>query len=122
MYEIIDLSQIDRDGHNAEKEVIELIKPFRRRTTVFPSHSIQNSFFVDILKEELKISGFHVYNAPFYTMGWPGNAPIEDLQDLIKQAIINSQNDGYVIGLISNFSHYSLSEYIMRMKMIKLKH
>lgn len=35
MYEIIDLSQIDIKSQDAGKEVLELVKPFRKRTNVF---------------------------------------------------------------------------------------
>ena len=81
MYEIIDLSQIDMESQNAEKEVLELIKPFRRRTSVFISYSNRYRSFAKQLESELIKRGFKAWDMDFY---WdvdfhesqiPGTAP-----------------------------------------------
>ena len=39
MFETIELSEIDLESPNVEQEILNLIKPFERRTTVFISYS-----------------------------------------------------------------------------------
>lgn len=106
MYEIIDLSQIDMESQNAEKEVLELIKPFRRRTSVFISYSNRYRSFAKQLESELIKRGFKAWDMDFY---WdvdfhesqiPGTAPAGTWDFLTKRSIEASLSNGYVIGLI----------------------
>ena len=117
MYEIIDLSQIDMDSKDAEKEVLELIKPFSRRTSVFISYSNKYRPFAKQLESELIKRGFKAWDMDFY---WdvdfhesqiPGTAPVGTWNFLTKRSIEASLSNGYVIGLIGDdYSAYSVKE------------
>lgn len=117
MYEIIDLSQIDMDSKDAEKEVLELIKPFKRRTSVFISYSNKYRSFAKQLESELIKRGFKAWDMDFY---WdvdfhesqiPGTAPAGTWDFLTKRSLEASLDNGYVIGLIGeDYSAYSIKE------------
>lgn len=111
MYEIIDLSQIDMDSKDAEKEVLELIKPFKRRTNVFLSYNNKERSFAKQLEFELIKKGFKAWDADFYADMIPGNAPEGTWDFMIKQSIKATLDNGYVIGVIDDdYSAYSIKE------------
>ena len=107
MYEIIDLSQINLETPDVEGDIIRLIKPFKRRASVFLSYNYKDKSFVDQLQTQLQSVGFIIADADFGF--WPGNAPIGDLKFLLQKKIKTTLDNGYVIGLISN-SRYVISE------------
>lgn len=109
MYEIIDLSQINLETPNAERDIIRLIKPFKRRTSVFLSYNYKDKAFADQLHIQLQSASFKTADADFFGP-WPGNAPVEDFDILIKNTIKATLDEGYVIGLISNNTGFNISE------------
>jgi len=111
MYEIVDLSQINMESQNAEKEVLELIKPFRKRTSVFISYNNNDRSFAKQLESECIKRGFKAWDADFYADMIPGNAPEGTWEFLIKQSIKATLDNGYVIGVIDDdYSAYSVKE------------
>lgn len=111
MYETIDLSQIDMGGQDAEKDVLKLIKPFRRRTSVFISYSNKDRSFAKQLKSELIKRGFEAWDMDFYEFQIPGSAPTGTWDFLAKQSIKATLSNGYVIGLIGeDYSVYIVKE------------
>ena len=111
MCEVIDLSLIDMKSVNVEKEVLELIKPFRRRTNIFISYNIKDQTFARQLEFELIKRGFKAWNADFYTDKIPGNAPEGTWEPLLKQSIKATLDNGYVIGVIGEYNtEYSIKE------------
>lgn len=52
MYETIDLSQVDFDSPNIEQEILDLIKPFHRRTSVFLSYNRNEQYIASQLKKQ----------------------------------------------------------------------
>lgn len=119
MYEVVDLSQIDMDGQDAEKEVLELIKPFRRRTKVFLSFSNDDRVLAYNVKSELTKEGFTVvdsdsvyYEAEDGMYGAAGSAYYyQDLDRLVKifvdAYIENTLKEGYVVSLLGMTSYKS---------------
>ena len=111
MYEIIDLSQINIESQNAEKEVLELIKPFRKRTSVFISYNNNDRSFAKQIESECIKRGFKAWDADFYAKMIPGNAPEGTWDFLIKQSIKATLDNGYVIGVIDDdYSAYCVKE------------
>lgn len=101
MYEVIDLSKIDTNKSNSYKDVLGLIKPFKRRTSVFLCYSHKDAELARELTSQLQALGFKTADADFYGP-WPGNASIGDLETLIKTTIKLTLDEGYVIGLVSS--------------------
>ena len=66
MYETIDLSQINLNSPTIEQDILNLIKPFERRTSVFLSYSRDDQFLASQLKKQLNRVGFDVWDADFY--------------------------------------------------------
>lgn len=101
MYEIIDLSKIDLDSTTLENEILELIKPFERRTSVFLSYSNKDYLLAKEILKTLDLYGFKGFDADFYGP-WSGNAPWQDLKRLIRISIEGTLDNGYVVHLISS--------------------
>lgn len=123
MYEIIDLSRIDIDSHDIEKNVISLIKPFRRRTKVFLSFYDDCWKLSSMVKHTLEEKGFTVkdsetvyYEAEDGMRGAEASAYYyQDLDRLVKifveSYIKTILDDGYVVSLISRKSYRSEYQY-----------
>lgn len=113
MYEVIDLSQIDIRSQYAEKEVLGLIKPFKRRTSVFISRTMIDKETEDILIPLFSILGMNGFNVTDLRWGLAATDSMSDSEweDLMKHNIQETLNNGYVIGLIGkNYSKYSIKE------------
>lgn len=111
MYEVIDLSQINLKSQNAEKEILELIKPFKRRTNVFLSYAYQDRYFAKQLESEFFKREFKVWEMDFYEDQIPGTASIDTWEFLIKKSIQSTLDNGYFIVLIGeDYSEYSINE------------
>lgn len=104
MYEVVDLSQIDLDNSDAE-DILRLIKPFIRRTTVY----ISRSYFSEITNSpylycELRNAGFQVLDLRY---GLTGNEISDmDFDSEMKKQLKSTLNDGYLIVLIENSNYY----------------
>lgn len=109
MYEVVDLSQINLETPDAEGDIIRLIKPFKRRASVFVSYNYKDKPFADQLHFQLQSAGFKTADADFFGP-WSGSAPVEDSDILIKNTIKATLDAGYVIGLISNNTGFNISE------------
>ena len=111
MYEIIDLSQIDINSLEISQEVIELIKPFKRRASVFVSYHYSNRVFAKLLEAECLKMGFKAWDMDFYDDQIPGNAPSGTWNFLTRCSIEATLDKGYFIVLISKkSSEYSVKE------------
>ena len=112
MYEIIDLSQIDMDGRDAEKEVLELIKPFRRRTNVFLCYAHEDGYLAKLIKDELTLQGFKTddissldsQSAFGYLEG------LDKWTETIRQQVISTLSNGYFLYLIGSSLSYFIQE------------
>ena len=116
MYEVIDLSQVDMKSPNVEKDVLNLIKPFKRRASVFISYHDSDREFAKQLEEECLRWGFKAWDMDFYDWQIPGNAPSVTWDFLTRRSIEATLDNGYLIGLISkNSSEYGnkLIEYAL---------
>lgn len=114
MYEVIDLSQINLKGQDVEKEVLELIKPFKRRTKVFINNDHKDSKIRSIVKTIFEAEGFSVVDSTsiFYD-AWcnipGGSATWADDVDRLSRMFLRSEiestlNEGYFVSLISTTS------------------
>ena len=114
MYEIIDISQIDMNSQDAETEVLELIKPFKRRTKIFINNDHKDSKISSIVKTTFEAEGFSVVDSTsiFYD-AWkniPGGSATwaDDVDRLsrifLKSEIVSTLNEGYFVSLISTTS------------------
>ena len=111
MFEIIDLSDINIDSPNVEQEILNLIKPFKRRTTVFLSYSRNDETLAAQLKNQLKIAGFNVWDADYYLDKMPGVTTGRDWNSLIRQSIKATLEEGYFIALLGDTpSKFSFEE------------
>ena len=111
MFETIELSEIDLESPNVEQEILDLIKPFERRTTVFISYSRNDQDVASKLNKQLNRVGFEVWDADFYFDMMPGTATGQDWSTLIKQSIRATLDKGYVIALLGdNHSGMSIEE------------
>lgn len=115
MYEVVDLTKIFANKPNVEKDVLNLIKPFKRRTTVFLSYCRHDQSFAMQLKNQLNLAGFNVYNTDFH------NSKVINScmgMDVIKREIIETLDNGYVVGLIGEkSSNFSMEELKFAYKM-----
>lgn len=114
MYEVIDLSQINMESQDAEKEVLELIKPFKRRTKIFINNDHKDSKISSIVKTTFEAEGFSVVDSTsiFYD-AWcnisGGSATWADDVDrlsriFLRSEIISTLNKGYFVSLLSTTS------------------
>ena len=111
MYETIDLSQINLNSPTIEQDILNLIKPFERRTSVFLSYSRDDQFLASQLKKQLNRVGFDVWDADFYFNQMPGVATDPDWSSLIKTSIKETLDDGYFIALLGDrLGEYSMDE------------
>lgn len=111
MYETIDLSQVDFDSPNIEQEILDLIKPFHRRTSVFLSYNRNEQYIASQLKKQLNRVGFDVWDADLYLDKMPGNSTQKDWNTLIKTSIRATLDKGYFIVLLGErLSDYSIDE------------
>lgn len=112
MYEIIDLSKIDIDSQNAEKEVLELIKPFRRRTSVFLCYASEDKNIAKLVCDYLILQGFNVNDISLFdTQEWYryfGN--LEKWTEAIRQQVVSTLSDGYFLYLIGSSQSYFIQE------------
>lgn len=103
MYEIVDLSKIDMGSQDAEKEVIELIKPFRKRTNVFVCCAHEDSSLAELVKGELRLQGFSVADIPLLDS--------QCLYQKVSQVIETTLSNGYFLYLIGkSVSHFCQAE------------
>lgn len=109
MYEIIDLTQIDIEGQNAEKEVLELVKTFLKRINVFLFCVHQDGNLVALLKDYLTLQGFNVTDISCYK-NLNKYSKLEERTDAIYSAIINMPKNGYLLFLIGDFESYFMYE------------
>lgn len=111
MYETIDLSQVDLDSPNIVQEILNLIKPFHRRTSVFLSYSRNDQSIASQLQKQLKRVGFDVWDADFYLDKVPGVVTQQDWETLIKTSISATLDKGYFIALLGDkLGDFSISE------------
>ena len=112
MYEIIDLSQIDMGGQDAEKEVLELVKPFRKRTNVFLCCAHQDGNLATLLKDYLTLQGFKYTDIAFFDSQYMyrlcGN--LEKWTETIRQQVISTLRNGYFLYLIGDSQSYFIQE------------
>ena len=103
MYEIIDLSQIDLNNPEAEKDVLNLIKPFKRRASVFINYDYYKDYtFAKQLEFECKKNGFQAWDMDFYVNQTSGSGlELNNWEFLTKQSIKATLYSGYYIGIIS---------------------
>lgn len=114
MYEVIDLSQIDLGNPNVDKEVLELIHPFKRRTKVFLNFQHKDDDPGTLVKQQFERKGFSVVdsNTIFYD-AWnniPGGSAswaydVDCLAKIfLRGEIETTLQDGYFVCLISQKS------------------
>lgn len=96
MYEIIDLNQIEIGAPDIQEHVTSLIKPFKRRTTVFLSYSRNDSTLANCIRDELLSAGFKVFDE---NNDIPSGVIINDF---IANKIQCTLDNGYFIPIISN--------------------
>ena len=112
-YDIIDISQIDLDSPDVDKEVRGLIWPFIRRTSVFISRSMIDKETEDVLLPLFSILGMNDFNVTDLRWGLSTTDSVSDYEweKLMKHNIRETLNNGYVIWLIGkNYSKYSIKE------------
>lgn len=111
MYETINLSQVDLDSPYVEQEIVNLIKPFERRTTVFLSYSRNDQSTALQLRTQLIRVGFDVWDADFYFNEMPGTSSGQDWSTLIKTSIKATLDKGYFVALLGDrLGDYSIDE------------
>lgn len=112
MYEIIDLSKIDIESHDADKDVMELIKPFRVRTNVFFCNGNKDHNLARLVETHLALQGFKVTDISCFEdqsmyrhfdglKGWT---------DAIHEAISSTLKNGYFLYLIGDSESYLVYE------------
>lgn len=105
MYEVIDLFQVDMKSPNVEKDVLNLIKPFKRRASVFVNYSDKEYTFAKLLESECLKNGFQAWDMDFYVNQTSGFGPeLNNWEFLTKQSIKATLYNGYYIGIISSDS------------------
>ncbi len=112
MYEIIDLSQVNLDSQDAEKEVLELIRPFRRRTNVFLCYAHEDQNLAKFVKDYLTLQGFNVNDISLFdTQEWYRNfGSLEKWTEAIRQQVIATLENGYFLYLIGGSQSYFIQE------------
>lgn len=105
MYEVVDLSQIDIGGQDAEKEVLELIRPFRRRTNVFLCYAHEDGYIAKLIKDELTLQGFKADDISSLDSQ-------SAFRETIRQQVISTLSKGYFLYLIGNSQSYFIQEEI----------
>lgn len=98
MYEIVDLSQIEINSPEIDKDVLNLIKPFRRRTSVFISYNNMDRSLAKELESECLKYGFHAWDMDYYldvsaNVNW---------SFLARMSIESTLSNGYFICLLSS--------------------
>lgn len=114
MYEIIDLSQIDMGGQDVEKDVLELIRPFRRRTNVFLCYAHEDGYLAKLIKDELTLQGFKTDDISSLdsqsAFGYLGG--LEKWTETIRQQVISTLSNGYFLYLIGSSQSFFIQEEI----------
>ena len=125
MYEIINLSQIDINSRNVEKKVLDLIKPFKRRTKVFLSFSDNDRDLAILVKTELTNGGFTVVDSETAyheaenelcgaetIIGYSFYEVLDELAErCVDYYIENTLKEGYVVSLLSTTSYQSRYQF-----------
>lgn len=101
MYEVIDLSQIDLGNPNVDKEVLELIHPFKRRTKIFLSYQRKDDDIGTLVKQQFERYGFSVVDSSTFLKNMPCGTEVDCL---LKSKIETTLQDGYFVSLISQQS------------------
>lgn len=61
-YDIIDINKINISNPDIEDEVLNLLRPFQQKKSIFLNYSIKDNEFAAILAEKLRSIGFTVFN------------------------------------------------------------
>ena len=113
MYEIVDVSSIDFDSKTLYEDVLQLIKPFIRRTNVFISRSIVDNEVENVLTPLFSMLGMNDFIVTDLRWGHTTEDSMSDSdwEKLMKHNIQETLNNGYLIWLIgNNYSEYSIKE------------
>lgn len=112
MYEIIDLTQIDIDGQDAEKEVLRLVKPFRKRTNVFLCCAHRDGHLATLLTNCLTLHGFKVTDISCFDNQsmYRFFGDLKRWTDAIHEAIASTLQNGYFLYLIGESESYFIYE------------
>lgn len=112
MYEIIDLSKIDLESQDAEKEVLELIRPFRVRTNVFLCDANKDYNLAQLVEAHLTLQGFKVTDISiFENQGmYRLFGCLEEWTDAIHEAIASTLKNGYFLYFIGDSESYLVYE------------
>lgn len=125
MYEIINLSQIDINSRDVEKKVLNLIKPFKRRTKVFLSFSDNDRDLAILVKTEFTNGGFTVVDSETAyhdaenelhgaetIIGYSFYEVLDGLAErCVDYYIENTLKEGYVVSLLSATSYQSRYQF-----------
>jgi len=112
MYEVIDLSQIDIKNQDAEKDILELIMPFRRRTSVFLSYDNRDNNLAKRIKEVLTPCGFNATDISLFdSQEWFKRfGGLEKWTQVIRQTVEATLRKGYFLYLIGDSPSYFIQE------------
>ena len=98
MFEIIDLAKINIKTETIESDIVNLIMPFLRRTTIYLCHNHHKpSSITRLVIERLKRLGFHIYDFTFYEpIPVTSACYYEDCDYLERISIQSTLKDGYL--------------------------
>lgn len=113
MYEIVDLSSIDLDSASIQDDLMQLIKPFRKRTNVFLSYNnYADREIVELVKKHLYLNGFNSADvALFDSQEWYQHFDGQEKMFLtVKEVLESTLSNGYFLYFLDNQSWYTQGE------------
>lgn len=114
MFEIINLTKIDINSENIDSEIMSLIKPFLRRTTIYLCHNHNKpSSITRLAIEKLKRLGFDIWNFSFYEPIPVTSACYRDDCDYLERmSIQETLKNGYVLFIFDGIDdNYIIKEF-----------
>ncbi len=105
MYEVVDLSSIDLDSENIQDDVLQLIKPFRKRTNVFLCYdAVNNTSLGDLLKKHLTLQGFKPTDVQLLDQQhWYRHfGGLKGMSQIIRKVLESTLSNGYFLFFIEN--------------------
>lgn len=113
MYEIVDLSSIDFDSETLQEDVLQLIKPFRKRTKVFLSYDYYNDkSFVELVKKHLTLQGFESTDVQLLdSQEWYRRFDgLKGMSQIIREILESTLSNGYFLYFLDNQSWFTQEE------------
>lgn len=112
MYEVVNLDSLDLNQESIPQDVLQLIKPFRKRTNVFLSYSNKDGRLIQLINATLTNQGFNVCDYSFFDsqFNYRSCGNLNNWTQTIKEQVETVLKEGYFLYIVGDSPSFFMQE------------